>query len=177
MRRANGFTLIELLVILVIIGTILGMMMPNLKLMQSQARNAALRLNMREVSQAITSYLAENGHYADDFYEDGYGYIFPGGVKDQELGSFPINPFTGSIMDMDDFNVDQYSEAQEVSNTSAGGPNDDWGYDEGTMRYSTFTPDGVYYPTMWGLIGFGRHGYSLRDFSTDGEVIVFVLHQ
>ena len=177
MRRANGFTLIELLLILVIISSILGMMMPNLKLMQSQARNAALRLNMRTVSLAIVSFLAENGHYAEDFYEDGYGYIFEGGIKDQELGNFPMNPFTGSVMDMDDFNVDQYSEALEVSNTTAGGPNDEWGYDEGTMRYSTFTPDGQYYPTMWGLIGFGRHGISLRDYDVDGEAVIFVLHQ
>jgi len=177
MQRAKGFTLIELLVVILIIGLLIGVMLPNLRLMQMQSRGAAMRLNMRTVSEAITAYLAENGHYADDFYEDGYGYIFDGGVKDEQLGQFPLNPYTGRIMEPDNFNPDEYDTEMDVSNTSKGGPNDDWGYDAGDMRYSTYTPDGQYYATMWGLIGFESHGFSLRDINVDGDAVIFVLHQ
>jgi hypothetical protein len=45
------------------------------------------------------------------------------------------------------------------------------------MRYATYTPDGVYYPTMWGLIGFNSHGYSLRDYDADGDAVIFVIHE
>jgi prepilin-type N-terminal cleavage/methylation domain-containing protein len=177
MRHARGFTLIELLIVISIIGVLLGVMVPNLRLMQVRARSTAVRLNMRNVAVAITAYVAENGHYADDFYEDGYGYIFEGGVKDQELGQFPINPFTGRIMEPDDFNPGEYDTEQEVSNTSKNGPNDDWGYTAGEMRYQTYTPPFQYYPTMWGLIGFGNYGFSLRDIDADGNDVIFVVHQ
>jgi prepilin-type N-terminal cleavage/methylation domain-containing protein len=177
MRRANGFTLIELLLVISIIGVLLGVMVPNLRLMQVTARNAAVRLNMRVVSEAITAFLAENGHYADDFYEDGYGYIFEGGQKDVQLGRFPMNPFTGVEMAPDNFNTDEYDTELDVSNTSAGGPNDDWGYEAGEMRYATYTPLGQYYPTLWGLIGFNHRGYSLRDYDADGGAVIFVVHQ
>jgi type II secretory pathway pseudopilin PulG len=160
-----------------IIGVLIGVMAPNLRLMQVQARNTAVKLNMRAVAEAITAYMAENGHYADDFYEDGYGYIFDGGVQNEQLGAFPINPFSGRPMEPEDFNSSEYDADADVSNTSAGGPNDDWGYDPGTMRYETFTPLGQYYPTMWGLIGFNSQGYSLRDYDADGDAVIFVLHQ
>lgn len=177
MRHESAFTLLELLMVLSILGVVIGMMVPNLRLMQNQARSAAVRMNMRVVSQAITSFLAENGHYADDFYEDGYGYIFEGGIKDEQLGKFPFNPFTGREMEPDEFNVDEYNSELEVSNTSARGPNDDWGYNPGEMRYATYTPLGQYYPTMWGLIGFEAHGISIRDFDEDGEAVIFVIHE
>jgi len=176
MQREGGFTLIELMMVLIIVGVLVGMVVPNLRVIQNQARTAAVQLNMQHVAQVITFYLAENGHYADDFYEDGYGYVFDGGIKDQTLGRFPINPFTGGEMEPDDFNVGSYNEADEVANPSEDGPNDDWGYNPGEMRYQEYTPLGQYYPSMWGLIGFDAHGWSIRKWTADGTAVIFVMH-
>jgi prepilin-type N-terminal cleavage/methylation domain-containing protein len=177
MQHEGGFTLVELLVVILIIGVLIALAVPNLRIVQSQARVTAVQLNMRTVEQAITSYYAENGHFADDFYEDGYGYIFDGGVKDQTLGAFPTNPFTGKEMDPDEFNPWDYDEEADITNTVAGGPNDDWGYGPGEMRYGTWSPLGQYYATRWGLIAFDGHGYTIRHWDQDGNEVIVVLYQ
>jgi prepilin-type N-terminal cleavage/methylation domain-containing protein len=176
MRRPGGFTLIELLAVLTIIGMVIGMVVPNVRFMQNRARTAAVQMNMRAVAVAITAYYAENGHYADDFYEDGYGYIFDGGKKDELLGKLPTNPFSGRDLEPDEFNVDEYDQASDATNTLPTGPNDEWGFVPGEMRYSSFTPDGHYYPTIWGLIGFDAAGRSIRQWDSDGNEVIFVLN-
>jgi prepilin-type N-terminal cleavage/methylation domain-containing protein len=177
MQREGGFTLVELLVVILIIGVLVGMVVPNFKVAVNQARTASVQLNMRTVQTAVTAYFAENGHYADDFYEDGYGYIFDGGIRDQTLGAFPMNPFTGKTMEPDDFNVGDYDEMADVTSTTPDGPNDDWGYNAGEMRYQNFTPLGQYYPSMWGLIGFDHSGFTIRHFTSEGDAVLFVLFQ
>ena len=133
-------------------------------------------LNMRTVAQVIEMFNAENGYYASDFYEDGYGYLFPGGTQDIQLGHFPTNPYTGEEMEPDEMNPWDYDADVDVSNTSAGGPNDDWGYSPGEIRYGTYTPPGATNPTLWGLIGFDSHGFAIRSFDADNNVVIFVLH-
>jgi prepilin-type N-terminal cleavage/methylation domain-containing protein len=176
MRRDGGFTLIELLVVILIIGILIAMVVPNLRLVRNRARATAVELNMHTVSLAINAFYAENGFYADDFYEDGYGYIFDGGKKNTQLGAFPLNPYSGIQMDPDDFNVDEYDSELDVTNTSKYGPNDEWGYEPGQMRYATYTPLGQYYPTLWGLIGFEEYGRSIRHIDADDNEVIFVVH-
>jgi len=168
--------LIELLVVILIIGLLISVTMPNYRMVVNKARVAAMELNMRHVSQAITTFYAENGYYADDFYEDGYGYIFDGGKKDQELGQFPTNPYSGKFMDPDEFNTDEYDSEADVTNTTEDGPNDDWGYPAGEMRYGTFTPPGLTHATAWGLIGFDHSGRSIRTFDQDNNQVILVMH-
>ena len=175
LRRA-GFTLIELLMVITIIGIILGMTLPNFKIFREKARNAALMSNMHQVEVVIEVYHLEQGNYADDFYEDGYGSYFPGGKYEVSLGKLPTNPWTGKEMDPDDFNPDEYDNIEDITNTTERGPNDDYGYEPGEMRYGVYSPPGRAEPANWGLIGFDRYGRSLRNFTPDNEAIIFVLH-
>ncbi len=171
-----GFTLIELLLVISIIGLILGMMIPNLNLFREQARNAALKANMHQVQVVAEIFHLEKGYYADDFYEDGYGGYFTGGKPDVLMGKLPINPWTGKEMDPDDFNPDEYDNLEDIANTAENGPNDEFGYESGEMRYGVYSPPGRSEATNWGLIGFDKFGRSLRTLSPDNEIIIFVLH-
>ena len=168
--------MVELLFVIMIIGLLIGLSVPNYRMMVNRARITAMELNMRHVTEVITSFFAENGYYADDFYEDGYGYVFDGGVKNEQLGNFPTNPYTGKLMDPDQFNTDEYELETDVTNTSEDGPNDDWGYPACEMRYSTFTPPGALHPSLWGLIGFDHTGRSIRQFDQDMTPVIVVMH-
>jgi prepilin-type N-terminal cleavage/methylation domain-containing protein len=180
MSKKNGFTLIELLVVIFIIGVLLAFSVPNFAAFQEKARVSALKMNMHNVSVVIEEYYSEKGEYAIDFYEDGYGSFFPGGDPysvPQLMGTLPTNPWSGEVMSEENFNPDWYWLPEDVSNTEEGGPNDDDGYEPGEMRYSMYIPEGSPRIKLWGLIGFGIMGQSIRQFNATGdELIIFVLH-
>jgi prepilin-type N-terminal cleavage/methylation domain-containing protein len=180
MKNNNGFTLIEVLVVILIIGILLSLSIPNFNIVRERARLAAQKMNMHNTTVVIETFFAEKGYYAEDFYDDGYGAYFPGGDPDVEppiMGKLPTNPWTGMELDEDEFNPDWYDLPEDVSNTQVGGPNDDDGYNAGEMRYSVYYPEGSARVTLWGLIGMDSYGRSIRSYDASGdEMIIFVLH-
>lgn len=175
-NRCRGFTLIELLVVIMILGVLMGMAVPRFSGIREQARVGAMKMNLHNVQIAIETFHQEFGYYAEDFYEDGYGCIFPGGEFDVSIGKLPINPWTSEEMDPDDFNPEDYDNLTDISNTSEGGPNDVFGYEPGEIVYGIWQPAGSLYPTHYGLVGIDHSGCSIRDFGPTNEAIIFVLH-
>lgn len=176
MRNHRGFTLVELLIIILIIGILLSMAMPNFRVARELARTTAAKMNLHNVQVVIEAFHMEQGYYADDFYEDEYGAYFPGGIWNEEIGRLPTNPWTGREMDPDEFNAEDYEREQDISNTQELGPNDIWGYYAGEIVYFVYDPPGTYAPTHYGLVAIDRHGKSIRDYDADGFVHIFVLH-
>ncbi len=175
--RKNGFTLIELLVVIMILGILLSLQIPNVNVMRERARQTAVKANMHFCQVVIETYHLEQGHYADDFYEDGYGSYFPGGVFEVKLGKFPTNPYTGKELTPEDFDEEDYDNKEDCFDTREDGPNDVWGYDPGTIRYGVWYPPGSQYPSNYALIGFNIAGESIRSYNPEhDEVIIFVLH-
>jgi prepilin-type N-terminal cleavage/methylation domain-containing protein len=182
-QNNNGFTLIEMLMVILIIGIILSLSIPNYALIRERARITAEKMNMHNVALVIETYFSEKGEYGIDFYEYDYGAYFPGGdpyADPPVMGKLPTNPWTGDVMDPDEFNPELgwYDSPQEVSSDSVGGANDlyDYELEPGEMRYATYeiSPER---PTLWGLIGMDQNGQSIRSFDATGErVIIFVLH-
>jgi prepilin-type N-terminal cleavage/methylation domain-containing protein len=172
----RGFTLVELLVVILILGVMMAMTIPRIAGVRQQAREAAMKMNLHNVQVVIETYHAEQGFYAEDFYEDGYGYCFPGGIFDQQLGMLPTNPWTGQQMDPDELNPEDYDKETDLSDNTEGGPNDQYDYEYGEIIYGIWTPLGADYPTGYGLVGIGRGGISIRSFNQDDEAIIFLLH-
>jgi general secretion pathway protein G len=62
-RTQSGFTLIEILVVVVIIGIIASLVVPNFVGRDDQARVAAAKNDLRAIANALEMYRMDNGHY------------------------------------------------------------------------------------------------------------------
>lgn len=176
MRNQDGFTLVEVLVVILILGTLMAMAVPNFRNARELGRIAAMKMNVHNVQVVVETFHQDQGYYADDFYEDGYGGYFPGGVFDVELGRLPSNPWTGRQMDPDEFNPEDLDSEADISNTSEDGPNDHVGYETGGIVYGVWDPPGAPAPTHYNLVGIGTSGMAIRDYDADDNAVIFLLH-
>jgi len=85
--RTQGFTLIELMMVVVVIGVLAAISIPNFVQIQSRAREAAVKSNMHTIQLAAEDYsVTNNGVYATDVSDIA-------GLLPDSAGL--LNPFTG----------------------------------------------------------------------------------
>jgi len=93
--RSSGFTLIELMIVVVIIGILAAITIPNFINMQSRAKEAAVRSNCNTLRLAAEDFAVQNlGSYATDGTS-----ALPDGSTIADLlpkGAPMDNPFTGA---------------------------------------------------------------------------------
>jgi len=63
MKKQAGFTLIELMVVLVILGIIMGIVVPNVIGRGDEARVTAAQTDIQSIGQALEMYRLHNSHY------------------------------------------------------------------------------------------------------------------
>lgn len=83
----RGFTLIELLVVMAIIATMLSIAAPRYFRASDDAREAALKADLRSMREAIDHFYGDRGRYPETLAEL---------VDRRYLRSIPVDPISGS---------------------------------------------------------------------------------
>ena len=117
-QKQQGFTLIEILVVIVIIGLLAGIVVPNLVGQVDDAKITTARSNMSSIANALTLYRLKKGRYPSsdqglqslttgdsltrfmdrvplDPWDNDYQYIYPGSSGDFDLYSFGADSAAG----------------------------------------------------------------------------------
>ena len=92
LRNSKGFTLIELMIVVVIIGILAAIAIPNFISMQNRAKEGSVKANMHTFQLAMEDYaVTTDGIYATAAEAAAVQALFPG-------GAFPTNPFSGAAV-------------------------------------------------------------------------------
>jgi prepilin-type N-terminal cleavage/methylation domain-containing protein len=95
LRNTKGFTLIELMIVVVIIGILAAIAIPNFISMQDRARESSVKANMHTAQLAMEDFAVQS----DGVYATAEADATPGGDTVQDLcpnDLYPDNPFTNA---------------------------------------------------------------------------------
>ena len=117
-RRARGFTLIELMVVLVIMGVLAALIVPNILGRTDEARETAARTDIATIMQALKLYKLDNGNCP---------------TQDQGLQALVVKPSTAPVPAnwkpyLDKLPTDPWGRPYQYLNPGVKGPVDVFSY-------------------------------------------------
>ena len=163
--KEQGFTLIELMVVIVIIGILIGVALPNFMGAQDKAKISSVKANMHAIQLGVEQYAGDNyGNYPNGV-ATGSGFSWATYVP-----SNPKNPFNQGIIGTANMETDVGTVAgsgQPVYTIAASSANS--GTNAGDMQYFADTSN----KSTYAIIGFDKNKVAIKE-TTGGSN--YVLH-
>jgi len=97
-KREDGFTLIELMIVVIVVGILAAIAIPNFMSMRKKAVFGQCLSNQRNIAQGATLYAMEQDIGAASINVSA---LVPGGYANDQLSECP----SSSVPDMDDYTV------------------------------------------------------------------------
>lgn len=116
MRKMNqkGFTIIELLVVIVIIGILVALTLPNLFSAQARGRDTDRKNELKNVQTKLETYFNDNGRYPDD-WDDA---IATAGVEAEERTGPRNDDYTYTCTEGDEGECQSYTISANMENAT-----------------------------------------------------------
>jgi type II secretory pathway pseudopilin PulG len=154
-----------LLVVVIIIGILAAIALPNFIGAQDKAREASVKANMRTSQIAAESFATDNGGtYPASNSDTGYLSYFPGGGSDGKTpGNYPVNPFKNTA---DPLGTAPLSATIALSRSTGGTL-----AGAGVVGYSPL-PDANGNNTSYGIMGGNKAGSALSGTSVGTYLVL-----
>ena len=96
--KAKGFTLVEILIVVVILGILAAIVVPQFTNAANEARVGNIATQVSTIENQIELYAAQNNGSYPDLATDGWGAVGTAGtmIGDGYLKEVPVNPFDGT---------------------------------------------------------------------------------
>lgn len=97
-NKAKGFTLVEILIVVVILGILAAIVVPQFTNAANEARGGNVATQVSTIENQLELWAARNNGQYPDLVTDGWGDSSTAGtmIGDSYLKELPVNPFTNS---------------------------------------------------------------------------------
>ncbi len=144
-KRNGGFTLVEILIVVVILGILAAIVIPQFTQASTEAREASLRSNLQSIRSQIELFKIQHNDDAPvfaNFVAQMKGRTDQDGTVNPTTGKFgpylqaiPVNPFTSSnVVDADGSGDDWTYKVDPVTGDPTFTASDDGVADDGTLH-------------------------------------------
>jgi general secretion pathway protein G len=134
---AKGFTLVEILIVVVILGILAAIVVPQFTNAANEARTGNVSTQVSTIENQLELWAARNGGVYPDLVTDGFGDASTAGtmVGDDYLKEIPVNPFTGSSTVVANTSFATDSAVHPIADSTDG-----WAYDRATGNIAAIQP-------------------------------------
>lgn len=134
---AKGFTLVEILIVVVILGILAAIVVPQFTNAANEARGGNVSTQVSTIESQLELWAARNNGVYPDLVTDGFGDADTADtmVGENYLKEIPVNPFTNSSSVVASTAFDTDASVFEIADSTDG-----WAYDRATGNIVAIQP-------------------------------------